>query len=251
MTFDSAPEYYQAIKAHLQRSVWGGFPDVVLHADESTVKKHPLYAAAKSGDAIAAEGLILETSPLGALDRICTVLEDRKPFLVAVHAQEIQGANVIPRVFAQILAKTIDLPLATGVVQINRVSHTGADGYHRLAFPALYDGNVAPGEYFLVDDFIGQGGTLANLKGFLESRGATVLGATALTGKAYSAKLKLTAETLQILREKYGKELENWWVATFGYSFECLTESEARYLTRADDADTVRTRIIAASRKGN
>jgi hypoxanthine-guanine phosphoribosyltransferase len=251
MTSDFPPEHYQAIKSRLRRSVWDSFPDVVIHAEEATVKKHPLYAVAKSGDALAAEGLILETSTLIALDRICAVLEDRKPFLIAVHAQEEKGANVIPRVFAQILFKTLDLPLANGVVQINRVSHTGADGYHRLAFPALYDGNVAPGEYFLVDDFIGQGGTLANLKGFLESRSATVIGATVLTGKAYSAKLKLTAGTLQSLREKHGKELENWWIATFGYSFECLTESEARYLTRADDANTIRTRIIAASRKGN
>ena len=110
---------------------------------------------------------------------------------------------------------------------LNRVGHTGSDGYHRLAFPALYDGNVAPGEYFLVDDFIGQGGTLANLKGFLESQGATVIGATVLTGKAYSAKLNLSPETLQMLWEKYGKELENWWLATFGYRFECLTDRRA------------------------
>ncbi|HMX29239.1 MAG TPA: phosphoribosyltransferase [Blastocatellia bacterium] len=101
----------------------------------------------------------------------------------------------------------------------------------------------------MVDDFIGQGGTLANLKGFLESHGASVIGATVLTGKAYSAKLALTNETLQRLREKYGDELETWWVAAFGYGFECLTESEARYLTRADDADAIRTRIVAASRK--
>ena len=30
-----------------------GFPDVVIHAPESFVKKHPAYAAAKSGDEFA------------------------------------------------------------------------------------------------------------------------------------------------------------------------------------------------------
>ncbi len=98
---------------------------------------------------------------------------------------------------------------------------------------------------------MGQGGTLANLKGYLESCGAKVIGATVLTGKAYSAKLQLTSETLQLLCEKHGQELENWWLTSFGYSFECLTESEARYLTRADDADAIRARIIAASWEGN
>lgn len=210
-----------------------------------------MYAAAQGGAALAAEGLVLEMTTLEAMDRISSELVNYQPCLLAVQAQETEGANVIPRVFAQILAKTLALPLATGIIQINRVGHTGADGYHRLAFPALYGGLVLPGEYFLVDDFIGQGGTLANLKGFLESCGANVIGATALTGKAYSAQLQLTAATLQALREKHGQELENWWIVTFGYSFECLTESEARYLTRADHADTIRTRIIAASRKGS
>jgi hypoxanthine-guanine phosphoribosyltransferase len=104
-------------------------------------------------------------------------------------------------------------------------------------------------QHFLVDDFVGQGGTLANLRGFVESRGAKVLGATSLTGKGYSAKLRLTEETLQGLKGKHGTELEQWWVAAFGYGFERLTESEARYLTRADDAHSISARIVAATRK--
>jgi hypothetical protein len=58
-----------------------------------------------------------------------------------------------------------------GIIQINRVIHTGADGYRRLALPALFGGGVKESEYFLVDDLVGQGGTLANLKGFVEGRG--------------------------------------------------------------------------------
>ena len=65
-------------------------------------------------------------------------------------------------------------------------------------------------EYFLVDEFVGQGGTLANLRGFVESRGAKALGATALTGKGYSAKLSLSEETLRGLKGKYRSELEQW-----------------------------------------
>jgi hypothetical protein len=156
-------------------------------------------------------------------------------------------------VFARtILSRVLDLPVAGGIIQINRVSHTGADGYRRLASPALFDGPVQTGaEYFLVDDFIGQGGTVANLKGFVESRGGRVVGATALTGKAYSAKLRLEEETLRLLRAKHGTDLEKWWASTFGYSFERLTESEARYLTRADNAHVISERIAAAIRTGN
>ena len=38
----------------------------------------------------------------------------------------------------------------------------------------------------MVDDFVGMGGTLANLRGYIETHGGTVLAAIALTGKAHN-----------------------------------------------------------------
>ena len=201
--------------------------------------------------AVAAQGLLLETITIVALDRISAIIGNRRPSLLSVHALETEGANAIPRVFGRLLSKFLGFPVARSIIQINRVSHTGADGYRRLAAPALFGGEVKDGEYFLVDDFVGQGFTLANLKGFVETAGARVIGATALAGKAYSAKLRLTAETLLSLREKHGNELEQWWITAFGYGFERLTESEARYLLRADNADAISARITAAARGGD
>ena len=43
----------------------------------------------------------------------------------------------------------VDLPVSHDVIQINRVTHTGASGYHRLAFPAIFDG-VTRVNYLLV-----------------------------------------------------------------------------------------------------
>ena len=149
-------------------------------------------------------------------DRLRTMVGSSRPFLLPVHALETEGMNVIPRVFARELGKLMELPVAGGVLQINRVSHTGASGYHRLAFPAVFAGNVLPVEYLLVDDFIGQGGTMANLKGFVESNGGSVKGAIALTGKSYSARLRPQEETVAALRRKHGHKLEEWWAATFG-----------------------------------
>ena len=90
------------------------------------------------------------------------------------------------------------------------------------------------------------GGTLANLKGHIESNGGRVLAAVALTGKPHSAKLALTTERLQDLRAKHGTELEIWWRARFAHAFNALTESEARYLARTETADIVRNRVAAA-----
>ena len=126
-------------------------------------------------------------------------------------------------------------------------SHTGANGFWRQARQAEFEGLVTPGlDYVLVDDFVGMGGTLANLKGYIESNGAHVLAAVSLTGKPHSAKLAPTPERLNELREKHGTDFENWWIGQFAHGFDALTESEARYLARTETADTIRDRIAAA-----
>lgn len=239
------------IRRHLRRTNWEEFPDVYIYAEVPFVKGHPRYSSAKAGDPIAADALIDDILAPGSLDEIRLALGASRPTLLAVHAVETAGMNAIPRAFARSLSKALDLPVASGIIQINRVSHTGATGYHRLAFPPVFHGAVEMGEYLIVDDFVGQGGTLANLKGYVEANGGTVSRAVVLSGKTYSARLRLTQATLEALRQKHGRELEEWWTTTFGYGFERLTESEARYLARSPNADTIRTRLAAARGAGH
>ncbi len=234
----------------LSRAAWGGFPDVLIHAEESIVKKHPDYAAAKAGDIAAAKRLVVDTIRPGAIDAIRQSLGASVPTVVAVQALEESGVNVIPTALSGLIGRRLGLPVDDSIVQINRVGHTGADGYHRLATPALFDGEVRAGaHYLLVDDFVGQGGTLANLRGYIEAAGGRVDLATTLTGKGYSSKLALSDDTLAQLRAKHGGDLETWWKAHFGYGFDFLTESEARYLVRSPDADAIRDRILAAEKE--
>lgn len=144
------------------------------------------------------------------------------------------------------------MEVEAGIVQANIVNHTGATGWARIARPPRFSGEVVAGRnYVLVDDFIGQGGTLANLRGHIIGGGGNVMGAITLTGKEYSAKLASQAATLEELRRKHGKEIENWWRDNFGHSFEGLTESEARYLIRAEDAHTIRTKLAEAGFAGD
>ena len=229
------------------RTAWGNFPDVLIHATESAVKQHPAYKAAKAGDDDAATDLVLATFSLDETFQLENLVPGRTPTLVSAHAFEREGVNAIPEVFADQLGKMLGWPVDTGVVQVNVVSHTGANGFWRLARQAEFEGPVTSGcEYVLVDDFVGMGGTLANLKGYIESQGGRVLAAVSLTGKPHSAKLAPTPERLHELRIKHGTELENWWIGRFAHSFDALTESEARYLARTETADIVRDRITAA-----
>jgi len=167
--------------------------------------------------------------------------------MVPVHALESQGYNRIPAAFAELLAEKLTLDVEVGIIQANVVNHTGASGWERMVRPALFDGTVPSGrDYVLVDDFVGLGGTLANLRGYIMHGGGRVLGAVTLTGRADSATLALQPGTLVALREKHGEQIETWWQEIFGYRFDCLTESEARYLIRVEDADTVRARVLEA-----
>lgn len=228
------------------RTAWNGFPDVLIHASESVVKHHPAYQAAKSGSGQAALALVADTLNAACNDQLRRLVGARRPTLVSAHAYEREGVNAIPEILADELGKALGWPVDAGVLQVNVVAHTGADGFSRLARQAEFAGAVVPGQdYVLVDDFVGMGGTLANLKGHIEQQGGRVLAAVCLTGKPYSAKLSPTPERLQELRARHGTELEAWWTERFGHGFDALTESEARYLARTETADAVRNRIAA------
>ena len=228
------------------------FPDIVLHAEELEVKRHEQYRAAKSGDMLAAAALVADFANDIRLQQLEELLTGRVVELVPIHALEAGGVNEIPAELAKLLAQRLRLPINQSIVQSNSVGHTGASGFQRLAHQAIFAGEVQPGgQYYLVDDFVGQGGTLANLIGFIASRGSRVLGATVLTGKSYSAKLAPDEALIQALRDRHGPAFEQWWRQHFGFGFDCLTRSEARYLEKSPDAHTIRDRLAAAGFDGS
>ena len=237
------------------REPWDEFPDVVIVAEQSSVKKHADYEQAKEGNvqdaAPAAKRLaaaMLNAESVEAIKK----LTGQEAILVPVHALEGQGFNRIPAAFAELLGEKLGLEVETGIIQVNVVNHTGASGWQRLATPPLFEGAVTTDRrYFLVDDFVGQGSTLANLRGHVVHHGGQVVGAACLTGRGDSSKLALLSQTLEALRKKYGPELEAWWREVCGHDFSCLTESEGQYLLRVENADTVRTRLTEARPEGH
>lgn len=222
---------------------------LIHQSDEMQVRGHPSYADAKAGDLDAAAELVQDTLDQATL----TALADlglAQPVLLPVVAEEAHGTNAIPLVLAQQVGAVLDWPIETRVIQSNVVGRTRKDGYYRLAFQPLFEGGSDPDrDYVLVDDFIGQGATLANLRGHVLAAGGRVPGVTSLTGKAVSATLALQPATLAQLRLTHGDDLENWWRQVFGFGFEHLTESEARYLIPRSDADRVREEILARLRQ--
>ncbi len=79
------------------------FPDVVIHAPESAVKKHPEYPAAKGGDATAALALITDTVSENAVEQLRQLGTAHTPMLISIHAKERTGINTIRQMLAEVL----------------------------------------------------------------------------------------------------------------------------------------------------
>jgi hypothetical protein len=229
------------------RRPWHEFPALLLHASEHIVKNHPAYQAAKSGYPSSALNLVQSTISNDCLKELARSFTELNPILVSAHAVESHGLNAIPQAMAEYLGSMLSWPVESSIVQTNVVGHTGANGFTRLARQAEFDGVVTRNAcYVLVDDFVGQGGTLANLRGFLLNCGGRVVGGTVLTGKTYSAMLPCDEQQNLQLSEKHGPDLESWWIGRFGFGYGCLTRSEARYLLNTPTAQRIRDQITEA-----
>lgn len=154
--------------------------------------------------------------------------------LLPVIADETLGFNAIPDAMAQVLGRDLGLRVIAGeIVQTNKVGHTRARSFQRIVTPAEFAGTVEAGaDYVLVDDHVGLGGTLANLRGYVEANGGHVIAMTALTESRDGRRISLRPDTLAMLRERHGQPLENLWQDQFGYGLACLTEAEGQNLCR-------------------
>lgn len=223
------------------RFPWNHFPPVYIHAAESAVKTHPAYIAAKTGDSLAAMKLVADLMSQQVVRQLWQRFDSQSPVLVSVHTKPISGAktNAIPNTLTLALSAVLGWPRDRRVIKANKVVHSGASGYERLQRQVMYSGRITRGlNYFLVDDFVHHGGTLANLRGHILAQKGCVIGATALAGSEYSAELALSDVKLAELRRQHG-HIEYWWRQRFGFGFESLTASESRFLSRARTAERI------------
>jgi hypothetical protein len=230
-----------------------GFPDIVIqqpYGSPVRFDQHPDYAAAKAGDPEAAVRFVDAMVDPGKVESLREKIGHGKPIVVAVHAEEAAGRNAIPQTYAEKLSSELGLPLDDGIIQVNEPRRTGQRGEYRLSTHSEFDGPVQSGrDYLIADDNVTQGGTLADLRSYIECRGGHVVAATTLTGSRQSEILAPRSETLVALRAKV-PDLEARWQEAFGHDFSSLTQGEANYLLRSPEADALGDRVIARAQKG-
>lgn len=220
-------------------------PDVVIGHKLGDLNRHPDYESAKAGDSLAAARIAIDLVDDAFVQRVRDAAGDAE-VIVPVVSVEAAGRNKIPAAVADLLAEKLGSDAETDIVQANAPKRTAMDGLDRLLNPPVFEGPVRKGAaYVLVDDTVTQGGTFASLASHIRDNGGRVSGLVALTGKQYSSKLSPSPELLNQVRERFN-DIEPQFRAATGYGFDALTESEARYLVKHDDAQRVRDRIIAA-----
>lgn len=242
-------------EARYSRRGWdASFPDVAVAHPLAFLNNHPDYAAAKAGDSAAALRVARDAITPEFVEQVRQAIPPgSSPKIVPVLAREGAGDNRIPLMAAEVLAQRLGLQTDLNPVQQEKIGRTQASALERVVRQPNFQGEVAPGDYILLDDTLTQGGTLAQLKTHIEDNGGRVVLATALTGKNYSRKLSLDSSTLAEVRGKYGS-IEPWFRETFGYGFEGLTQSEARTILTFDrgvlSPEQLRDRLAASRDAG-
>src|SRR5208282_5783599 len=111
-----------------------------------------------------------------------------------------------------------------------------------------FEGKVFRGaEYVLIDDHVGLGGTLANLKGYIESGGGRVVAMTTLTESSGARLIALQTDTRNVLKDRHGEAFDELWKEQLGHGLDCLTNIEGRVLGREQTVDAIRDRLTQAS----
>jgi phosphoribosylpyrophosphate synthetase len=226
-----------------------GFPSdlsdpMFVFPDDSTLKAHAAYRAAKAGDAAAAVDVVRDL----AVPLLTAIQHGALPadYFVAPHAREASGDNAIPQVLASACAAVASAEVDTAIVQTTRVYHTGADAMERLALRPVFVGDVISGRsYCLVDDVTNLGGTLAELADFIQFHGARIVGVAVLVNAGRSKDLHPPKSVVTELAKRYVHELER----LLSVAPEALTANEANYLIGFRSLDEIRNRISKARKE--
>ena len=121
--------------------------DVAILAAVKAAKSDRNYPAAKGGDASQAATLVQNLIGLDEVASVRELLAGQRPIVCPVHALETAGVNEIPLALAVALAQALTLQVETSIIQVSTAGHTGARGWHRLANPAIFSGDVVPVSY--------------------------------------------------------------------------------------------------------
>jgi hypothetical protein len=243
------------------RTAWPPwFPPVHVHArwDEEgyagqILPEHPSYWPAKTRRnapaAIKVCDDLAREEVLESLFDLCHSESKDPPIVVAPAAALHDTQNALAIGYARWLASEMRWDVEKNVYQAKTVSRDFVtNGWFRLIHQPEFYGTVQAGRrYVIADDVCTMGGTIAGLRGFIESQGGHVIAATALASRyGMPVPIALAQPTLLGLTTVFAGRLNDLCQRELGYGLLCLTDPEGRFLLRCSSFDEVRAGIDGA-----
>lgn len=234
-----------------ERTDWGDFPEVIRNGNLGDLKAQPEYEAAKNGDSKAALDIVERLLTNETIEQVKRLIGSEKPYILPVQLVEENGNNKIPIAIATVLAEHLGLEVDQSIGQQERLLRTGSSADHRIAFNPTFKGAVSSNKkYFIVDDNLTMGGTIASLRGYVENRGGKVMGAAVMVARHGAGNMVVRPGILTAIKQKHGEAINDFWKETFGYEIERLTQAEAGLIRKSASVDDIRVRILHARHEG-
>lgn len=216
---------------------------------------HPAYWPAKrKRDAKAAVALCEDVVSEENLEILYDLTYGTEPLVVAPALTIHETQNALARAFAGWLSAKMNWQLDRNIYQtktINRDFNT--NGWFRIVNEPGFCGSVEPGRpYVIADDVCAMCGTLASLRGYIETNGGKVLGMTVLgSGSGQNVQISLVRDTFERLTTHWGGELFEAYPTEIGHALECITEPEGQFVLRCPSYDHFRAGIDGARNGGD
>ncbi len=226
------------------------FPKAFNHTSITAMKKHHGYTDAKAGDIDKAIEIARQFVKKQKAQDMGGQFPDA--MLVAPHAQEASGINQIPQQVANRLSELTGLSIDDKIVQSSKAHRTGKNAAEKMVARPEFDGDIVKGqEYILVDDVMSQGGTMSELRHYIENKGGKVSAVAPLTYARGSSMLGIQNKTVQELNGRFSKNEFKNLLQEFNISgtTEALTEREGRYLLKFKSLDSIRNKLLEAKQK--
>jgi hypothetical protein len=232
------------------------FPAVCSSLAVGGLMGHPCFEAAKKqGDLKAARELAADLLDAAALRAFARRHANAR--LISVGG--LPGdANQIPRAFAEAVAGATGLGLDFGVTKANSPKHTGSNAIRRFMSRAEFEGRaVAGATYIMLDDVMTQGGTISELRQFIQRGGSRAVGVATLAFTAsrnFSDGIHLapTPGTRREVAERFEEKGLRELLASHGIyegNPDAMTESEARLVLRYDSLEKLAGAMGAARKE--
>ncbi|WLP54083.1 phosphoribosyltransferase [Agrobacterium fabrum] len=177
----------------------------------------------------------------------------RAPYLIAPAAQLGDSNNALAIGYANWLSHELEWPVEERVFQMKEFSKDKSNGWVRIAHRSQFYGEIDKGApYVIVDDVMTLGGTLADLRSFILSKGGDVIGMSTIASKdGIDTPIHLGAEMQEKLEKCYGKDFAEFCDDLLGHDHTCLTRPEASRILDCASHVVLRKKVVRGRDEGN